>query len=154
MSITLEQIDLLRERAKVSYQDAKDALEKCDNNIVEALVYLEREKKTKPRKEECTGRLWERLKELVKKGNETRFVVKRDSEENIINLSLNVMIIITIITTPIFVGIGLILAILTKHKIRIERPGNKDLKVNEIFDRVSDTVTSVKDDLTKKSEEN
>ena len=34
MKVNLELIDLLRERADVSYEDAKMALERCDNDIV------------------------------------------------------------------------------------------------------------------------
>ena len=42
MSVNLELIDELRKRANVSYEDARDALEKCNGDMVEALIYLEK----------------------------------------------------------------------------------------------------------------
>ncbi len=38
MNVSLEQIDLLRKRANVSYEEAKEVLEKFDGDIIEALV--------------------------------------------------------------------------------------------------------------------
>ncbi|EQB88870.1 hypothetical protein M918_22970 [Clostridium sp. BL8] len=45
MTVRLENIDEVRRRANVSYEDAKAALEMCNDDLVEALVYLERQKK-------------------------------------------------------------------------------------------------------------
>ncbi len=42
MNINLEQIDLLRERANVSYNEARETLQECNNDIIEALVYIEK----------------------------------------------------------------------------------------------------------------
>ena len=41
-TITLEQIDLLMRRTNVTYTEAKNALEQCNGDVVEALLYLER----------------------------------------------------------------------------------------------------------------
>ncbi len=154
MSITLEQIDLLRKRANVSYQDAKEALEKCNNDIVEALIYLEKEDKVKANKEsKCNGKFFDKVKDLIKKGNEIRVIIKNQREENILNLSLNVSIIITIIATPVFVGIAILAALLTKHKIRINKLDNEDLEVNKVFDKVSDAVNSAADSFKEKTKE-
>lgn len=38
MSFNLNQIDELKKRANVSYEDAKDALEKCNGDLIEALM--------------------------------------------------------------------------------------------------------------------
>ena len=45
--ITLEQVEKLKERANVSYADARDALEATDGDLLEAVIYLEREGKTR-----------------------------------------------------------------------------------------------------------
>lgn len=47
MSVDLKLVDELRKRANVSYQEAVNALEKCENNQLDALVYLEKENKIK-----------------------------------------------------------------------------------------------------------
>ena len=52
MKITLEQIDFLRERANVSYREAKEALEETGGDIVEALVMLERQNKVSGKKQQ------------------------------------------------------------------------------------------------------
>lgn len=46
MSITLEKIDMIMQRANVSYKEAKDALERHEGDILEALIELESENKT------------------------------------------------------------------------------------------------------------
>jgi len=65
MSVNLEQIEALRERANVSYGEAKEALEVCDGDLVEALIYLEKNNKIKS--ERCSASsmgLWELLRRL------------------------------------------------------------------------------------------
>jgi len=147
MSITLEQIDLLRERANASYQDAKEALEKSNNNLVEALVYLEKENKIKASPKTCDRRFIERAKYIVKKGNETKFIIKKDNN-NIINLPVTAAIIIGVVATPVAI-IGIPVALLTNHRIKIEKENGEEAQVNKIFDTVSDKVNSMADMLSK-----
>lgn len=52
MEITLEQVERLKEKADVSYRQAKEALEYSGGNLLDALIYLE-EKGTIPRTEEA-----------------------------------------------------------------------------------------------------
>jgi predicted RND superfamily exporter protein len=156
MSITLEKIDLLRERANVSYQDAKEALEQCNNDLVEALVYLEKESKLRPEKKaHCESKFVTTVKDVLRKGNQTKFIIKKDSE-NIINLSVTAAVIIGIIATPIVV-IGLPVALLTKHKIKIEKNNGEDLPINKVLDKVSTAVNDMTDklrnDVTSQTEE-
>lgn len=51
MEITLEQVERLRQKANVSYGQAKQALEYSDGNLLDALIYLE-EQGTIPRPED------------------------------------------------------------------------------------------------------
>ena len=48
MAITLEQVDRLRERADVSFEEAKAALEQNGGDLLDALIWLERQGKTRP----------------------------------------------------------------------------------------------------------
>ncbi|MDR1064809.1 MAG: ubiquitin [Oscillospiraceae bacterium] len=43
---TLEQVEKLRERANVSFEEAKSALEEADGDLLDALILLERQGKT------------------------------------------------------------------------------------------------------------
>lgn len=44
----LERIEKLRERAKVTYDEAREAYEACDGDLLDALIYLEKQGKVKP----------------------------------------------------------------------------------------------------------
>ncbi len=48
-----EKVDKLRERANVSYEEAKDALERSNEDILDAMILLEREGKTRKEGGEC-----------------------------------------------------------------------------------------------------
>jgi len=45
MNINIEQVDKLKERANVSYADAKQALEECNGDLLESVIYLEKQGK-------------------------------------------------------------------------------------------------------------
>jgi hypothetical protein len=45
---TLEQVEKLREKANVSFEEAKAALDACDGDLLEALIYLEKQGKVMP----------------------------------------------------------------------------------------------------------
>lgn len=44
----LEKIEKLRERAQVSYDEAREAYEHCNGDLLDALIYLEKQGKVKP----------------------------------------------------------------------------------------------------------
>jgi hypothetical protein len=48
MTTTLEQVEILREKANVSYDEAKEALDAVDGDLLEALIYLEKQGKVAP----------------------------------------------------------------------------------------------------------
>lgn len=64
MEITLEKIELVKDRTGVSYAEAKAALEKAGGSVVDAIIMIEEEidivPKTKP--EIRPLRLWKRSK--------------------------------------------------------------------------------------------
>lgn len=45
---TLEMVERLREKANVSFEEAKAALEACNDDLLEAIIYLERQGKVSP----------------------------------------------------------------------------------------------------------
>jgi hypothetical protein len=45
---TLEMVDKLKNRAQVTYEEAKEALEASGDDLLEALIYLEKQGKTPP----------------------------------------------------------------------------------------------------------
>jgi hypothetical protein len=143
MTITLEQIDELRKRANVSFEDARDALEKCDGDLVQALVYLEKNGKIKSTAAcEPKESLWDKFKALVKRGNNTRFIIWK-KERTILNLSVTLSIIIAILAFHISV-IGLLIALILGFRFKFEKSNGEGLKVNETFDKMHEDMENIK----------
>ena len=79
-NITLEKIDLIRERTGVTYKSAKEALERCNGDVIEALIDLE-ETKQGTWTDEISSRsaqVIEKVKRLIKEGNVTKIRVKNE----------------------------------------------------------------------------
>jgi hypothetical protein len=150
MTVSLEFIEMLRDRANVSYDEAREALEKCDSDLVEALIYLEKKGKIKSPHSEASTKsgFFETLKKLIKAGNETKFIISKNGD-TIIDLPLTIVIIVTILMPPLTI-IGLIVALFTGHKIRLEKPGCSDMKINKTLDDISSAATKVTDAINKK----
>ncbi len=144
MTGNLEQIDLIRQRANVGYEEAKAALEKCNGDIVETLVLLEKENRTKPgKKPKDCSKFMNGVKEIIHKGNRTKLVI-RGKNSDLVNLPLTVAVIVTIFATPVVI-IGIPAALLTKHKIKIEKEDGEDTEINKVFDKMSTAVNSFTD---------
>ncbi|MCM1991494.1 DUF4342 domain-containing protein [Oceanirhabdus seepicola] len=141
MKITLEQIDLLRKRANVSYSEAKEALEINDGDIVNALAYLEQQKKIKGKPfQDSTTNLVDTIKKLIQKGFEIRLLVSKEDRMKL-DISLNLLILALIVATPITL-IATALSLLTKHTLRFSRRGNEDFTINKTITKISDTINS------------
>ena len=143
MAISLELIEKLRERADVSYEEAKAALEKYDGDIVEALIYLEQQNKMKKPLQDskvCSGFL-AKAKKLLKTCNETHLVISKN-DDKVLNVSLTIVILVTVIMPPLAI-IALLAALLTSHKIRIEKPGGDEMKINKTLEDISTAVSNM-----------
>ncbi|MBM7870967.1 hypothetical protein JOC70_002461 [Clostridium pascui] len=146
MSIKIEQIDELRKRINVSYEDAKEALENCDGDMLEAIIYLEKNNKVKAEKnDDKKGCFFDKIKALIKKGNNIRFVIKK-KEKIVLNLSLNVSILIVVFGFHI-AFIGLILALLCGFRVKFETNKGEDIKINQTLDKVQNEIQEIKNDL-------
>lgn len=146
MTSKLEQVDLLRKRANVGYEEAKAALERCDGDIVEALILLEKDNKMKiENKPKSCSKFVSGVKNVIRKGNRTKFII-RGKNSDLLNLPLTVAVIITIVATPVVV-IGVPAALLTNHRIKIEKENGEDTEVNKLFDKMSSAVNSVTEKL-------
>ena len=154
--ITLEKIDVIRERTGASYAEAKEALEATEGNVVEALIYIEKNQDTTKEsmytsKEEFT----EWIKEVIRKGNVTRIKVKKD-DKVLVDIPINAGVVASaaiMVVLPSLLAIIFIAAIVTKVTIEITREDGTVEVVNKI---IKDTVSSVKDkaqDVKDKAEE-
>jgi len=146
MSVRLEQIDELRKRCNVSYEDAKEALEKCEGDMVEALVYLEKNNKVKAEKAgEEKSSFFDKIKALMKKGNDIRVIIKK-KDRIVINLSLNVSILIAIFAFHVVI-VGLIMALIFGFRIRLETNKGEEVKANQTLDKMQDSIQDIKNNV-------
>ncbi len=79
--ITLEKIDIIRERTGVSYREAKEALEKSNGNVLEALIDFDDNKKDSKWTEEFSvrsGEVIDKVKGLIYEGNVNKISVKSE----------------------------------------------------------------------------
>ncbi len=144
MTVKLELIDELKRRANVSYEEAREALEKTNGDIVEALIYLEKQNKVNQEKESSFFTI---VKKIIKKGNNTKFIIRK-GQNTILSLPVTVVVIITVVA-PYVTVIGLIVALITGHKIKFQGKNGEDMKVNETIDKVTNIVDKAKESFTE-----
>jgi hypothetical protein len=147
MSISISQIDELRERTGVNYTDALEALKSCNEDILEAIVYLEKNKKARPSKTKFSGTgLSDKISALLRKGSITRIKMYKQ-EKTIISISVNIAVLIGLIMFPLieFIAIGLLVALFTGHRFKLESSCSDTTKINTALDKVSNSVDHVKE---------
>lgn len=144
--ITLEKIDLVRERTGVSYAEARDILILCEGDVVEALIYIEN-RNVKDKKDivsEFTAsaeEFKEWIKETIRKGNVTRIKVKKEGR-TIVDVPVNAGISIGILTliSPLLAAAGIFTAIITAVRIEITKNDGSTEVVNTIIKNAVDDI--------------
>ena len=140
MEITLEKIELVKDRTGVSYKEAKEALEAADGSVVDAIINIE-EAIEAGGKSAASGKSWalvEKIKELVRKGNVSKIVVKKN-DTVILNLPVSVGILGTVIA-PWGMLVGVIAAFGTKCVIEVVKDDGSIIDVSEM---ANDTIEDV-----------
>ena len=98
MEITLEKIELVKDRTGVTYKEAKEALEAAEGNVVDAIIAIEED--INERGNASIGvkgeNLKAKIKEILDKGNVSRVIVSKDGE-TMLNIPLVVGLLGTVI---------------------------------------------------------
>ena len=176
--ITLEKIDIVRERTGATYAESKEALEVCEGNVVDALIYIEKNKKSNldslyTTKDEF--KTW--LKQTLNKGNVARIKIKK-GETTIVDIPVNAGVAVGALgiiwpSLLALLGVGAIAAVITNVTIEITKNDGsvevinkiikstvKDVKekvngmASEVKDKVNDMASEVKDKFTVNRDEN
>ena len=147
MEITLEKIELVKDRTGVTYAEAKEALEAAEGSVVDAIIAIE-ETVNSGQKGRGFGKkgeaLFDSIKKLIKKGNVARIQVKRDGEL-VLNVPVNAGIVGAVIA-PIASVIGVVAAFGFKCTIEV-------IKEDGTIIDVSDAVTDAMGTVAEKSSE-
>ncbi|MDR3597016.1 DUF4342 domain-containing protein [Clostridium sp.] len=177
-NITLEKVDMVRERAGVSYEKAKQALEVSEGDVLEALIYIEKTEGISGSEKDSDFtskasisieelKTW--FKQIIEKGNVTRLKIKKD-DTILIDIPVNAGIaagIVAIVIPPILAA-GVIAAIATQITIEITREDgsvevvnkyvsevaiNVKNKANDFSDKIKNKVNEMKNDVSKNDDD-
>lgn len=172
-----EIIEQLKSKAMVTYEEAEEALEKCNWDILDAIIYLERkgkvnnsgstvliklseesdfkeskeESKNQSEKEKCggVGSLLRRFFKFVGK------MIKKGNENYFeINKDNEEPIRISLTISAILLIIGfwlvailLVVGLFLGYKYSLSGPDVKSDTVNDIFEKASNSATDIKKDF-------
>ena len=132
--ITLDKIELVKDRTGVSYREAKEALEKSEGNVVDAIVGIEDTINSNIKKDSKVNELVADVKEAVRKGNVAKIVIKK-GDDVVLNLPVNVGLIGTVLF-PWAMLAGVIAAFGTKCTIEL---------FSTVVEKSGDLVDAAKD---------
>ena len=170
-----EMIEVLMEKVKVSREEAEEALQQCDFDILDSIIYLERQGKVKNnetniiieapkegneenKKEskekhkmksggigEIIGRIFKFMGKVISKGNENYFEMRKEDKKPI-KISLTISTLLLIIGFwP--VAILLVIGMFLGYKYSITGPDINTDKVNDILDKASESADNIKNDF-------
>lgn len=158
MEISLEKIELVKDRTGVSYKEAKEALKEADGNVVDAIIYIEENVNSKGKFKfggEEKNEMLEKLKDFVKKGNVSKIVFKKN-DEIILNIPVNAGVI-GFALAPWASIAGTAAALVTKCKVEIVKDNGEVVDFNEItngkFDDFKNKADEVFDEVKNKAED-
>ncbi len=141
MEITLEKIELVKDRTGVTYAEAKAALEEADGSVVDAIIAIE-ETINAGQKGRGFGKkgeaLFSSIKELVKKGNVAKIQVKRDGEL-VLNVPVNAGIV-GVVIAPLASIVAVVAAFGFKCTIEVIKD---DGTIIDVSDAVTDAMGTV-----------
>ncbi|MDO5414770.1 MAG: DUF4342 domain-containing protein [Bacillota bacterium] len=141
MEITLEKIELVKDRTGVTYAEAKAALEEAEGSVVDAIIAIE-ETVNAGQKGRGFGQkgeaLFASIKELVKKGNVAKIQVKKDGEL-ILNVPVNAGLV-GVVIAPIASVVGVVAAFGFKCVIEVVKT---DGTIIDVSDAVTDAMGTV-----------
>ena len=157
MEITLEKIELVKDRTGVSYKEAKEALEFANGNVVDAIIYVEenidREFSSKDKK--AVNKVVDNVKEIVRKGNVTKIRIYHGDD-----VVLNLPVIFGVAGTVLFpwgAVASAVAAAFTKCRVELVKEDGSVVDVSEktgaVFETVKEKGGVVVDEVIDKGSE-
>lgn len=159
-----EMIEKLMNKANVSYEKAEEALEKSNWDLLDAIIYLERERKEEEESKavvcvpeihndnegpdglgKLLGRMFKFIGKIIRKGNVNYFHINKEGKEPI-KISITISMILLIFAfwpTMILLVIGLFLG----YKYSIKGKDIKSNEVNNVFNKASETAKNIKNNF-------
>ncbi len=166
---TFEKVEKLREKANVTFEEAKAALDEANGDLLDAMILLEKQGKAETRaesfstKKEATDLIvvdqpesrdekkrgnafTDKLKALWHKSCENYFVIEKD-EEPIVNIPIWAFILILIFTWHVTL-ILMVIALFFGCKYSFQGP-DKMKMANNVCEKASEAADKVKEEYNK-----
>lgn len=159
-----EMVEKLREKANVSYDEARTALERCNWDLLDAMIYLENEgrvhaeagQRYSTRKEEPSEkkkepeafkenfrRLLKKLKEWLDKCNKTICDVNFRGK-TLFNINLSVLILLLVFLWP-YTLIAMVVSLFFGVRYTLRGEGVEG--INKVMDKAAKTAEKIKSDV-------
>lgn len=157
MEITLEKIELVKDRTGVSYKEAKEALEFAGGNVVDAIIYIEEniDNDFNSKEKKTVDKAVAAVKEAVRKGNVTRIRVYH-GDDIVLNLPVTFGAVGAVLF-PWGAVASAVAAALTKCRIELVKEDGSVVDVSEkagnVYDTVIDKGSVVMDEVKDKGAE-
>jgi len=172
----IEIVEKLKEKAGVSYEEAKDALEKSDWDLLDAIVLLEKEgkvketgyttKKEEPPKSESKTRAEESqnadgferftnfLGKMFHKGNTNHLNISQRGEHKFkMPVTVFVLLLLILPMTPLILGL-MVIGLFCGFRYKFTGPDlGKNGGINNVMDKASKAAEAVKEEF-KEEESN
>lgn len=166
-----EMINTLVRKANISPEEAQEVLEKCNWDLLDAIVYLERrgkvennevtaltvvevkeEKEDKKKQDEkyggigeIIGRMFKFIGKFIRKANKNFFEIRKDNEKPIrISLTISILFLIFLSVPTIVL---LIIGLFCGYKYSISGSDFNYDGVNNVFEEVSKSADHIKKDF-------
>ena len=151
MEITIEKIDLVKDRTGCTYAEAKEALEQHEGSVVDAIIELE--EKTNKDHDRITGEslkdspIFMKMKEIVEKGNVSKIIISRNGKK-VVSFPVTVGVIGTVLV-PWGAVLGMVAAMGTQCSIDFMDDKGRiidiDGKVTDVLGKAVEAGNTVKD---------
>ncbi|MDO5096014.1 MAG: DUF4342 domain-containing protein [Peptostreptococcaceae bacterium] len=151
--ITLEKIDQVVQRTGVSYEQAKTALEQSHGDVLEAIIYLEKQKSQKSGsgKQIRVSDIIDTLKDFIHKGNVTRIIIS-DDETTLLNIPVTFGAI-GVVLAPVIAVLGVGAAIVTNLNVSIKDYNGNIIDLNKVTAERLDALKRKGEQVRQKAEE-
>lgn len=142
MEITLEKIELVKDKTGVGYKEAKESLEKTDGNVVDAIILIEEniDEVGKSKIGEHSVAMIDAIKEAIRKGNVSKITLKKDGDV-ILNLPVSIGIIGTVLFPWAAIG-ATIAAFGSKCTIELIKDNGEVINISQKASETFDTVVT------------
>lgn len=123
----LEKVDIVKDRTGVTYEAARDALEKNNWDVVEAIIEIEKSKSKQFQFEtvKVKGKeLVAKVTDLIKQGNVAKIVVKKEGKK-VMSIPVNGGIVLALFF-PYLVALSAVIVLVAEYELEVERFKEED----------------------------